>query len=337
MNTTRKLILVSASTAMSFLLIMGLNTAFSANPTANPPETGLTPTFNKVTLGSEVDGVQIDSTGLKRTGGTPFLLDSPVARKIQIASGVVLQVLTNLQVDGTAYLKSTEIGSVLENKDLTVFGKITSSILGIDASQLTTTGDITVGGTASITGDLEAKGVSYLGRSEIGKNTFTGAKSLTVYGNTTIGSATYNKNLNVIGTTTTKDLVSSGIATFNGPATFNGNTALASLYVEGLSTLSGDVTLNGKLYSIGGFGTYTSYYQAFQTADAGITLDLAYACPSGQQIISCGYQPSDSAKSWQIINFWPNHSTNSCILKAKNTSGLKNSLGAVALCHDSDR
>ena len=50
MNKSKKLVLVSLSTALSFVLIMGLETVFSSTPSANPPATNLTPTFSGLTV-----------------------------------------------------------------------------------------------------------------------------------------------------------------------------------------------------------------------------------------------------------------------------------------------
>lgn len=163
MNTTRKLMLVSASTALSFLLIMGLNTAFSANPTLPPPSTGLTPTFNGISLinstsGDEVFNVTTVENGIApnvQIGRSTGLDNIKVFGPIEFLASTIDNItgLTNL---GTTTLGQTTIGTSSSNKNLTVNGDTTVS--GNSTVAGTTTLGTTNIGSASLSKELKSYG-----------------------------------------------------------------------------------------------------------------------------------------------------------------------------------
>ncbi|MDX9971133.1 MAG: hypothetical protein RBS56_04490 [Candidatus Gracilibacteria bacterium] len=329
MNTTKKLLLVSASTALSFLLIMGLNTAFSANPTAVPPSTGLTPTFNKVTLGSDADGVQIDSAGLKNTGGTPFLLDSPVARKIQIASGVVLQVLTNLQVDGTAYFKNAEMGSGINPAQLKVygmgeegkeqlhlvyqgkFGALSNLLLSVvsGGSTIKTEQPLNLVSTSAL-GTISFNGWPYNttpAKVEVnGDLTTTGTTKL--LGATTIGSAVTPSNLTVTGTAYI-DKIETGLPDF---------------------TINDALTVKGKVKATS-FGTLTTRSVDLKaTALNQVVSTPASACLTNETVISCTFKSLVSTQPWLVLS--NRFLGQGCELVAKNQYSGTNTITLTSLC-----
>lgn len=177
MNTTRKLMLVSASTALSFLLIMGLNTAFSANPTANPPETGLTPTFSGLT----VDGVS--NLGTTNIGAGSF----PPTQTLRAFGIAVFDEISSIKTTTntlevtkpSTLLAPITIGTDTNNKNFTVFGNIDNN------TGSTTTRTLTVKSETVLEGPLDVTGKTTLA-GDLSIGTSTNIKNLTVSGNTTI-------------------------------------------------------------------------------------------------------------------------------------------------------
>ncbi len=275
MNTTRKLMLVSASTALSFLLIMGLNTAFSANPTAVPPETGLTPTFNGMTIenSSGDDVVKVDPTAsgmvpsvqIGRSTGADFIklfgtLESQ-GSSISLIDGIfsVLKqgVGTYFKIDTTTTIPSatpeiiigvsgktnTEMYGLTDFKDGEVYvrGNL-STYKNADASQ---NGDLDVQG-ALYVNDSSATGTLFEGNVNIGTN--VAPKNFTVWGTTTNNGTITNTN-----TTTFKAGVTIGENKSGGadPLTVYGATTIGSSTYNGSLTVNGNSTINGNLSASG--------------------------------------------------------------------------------------
>jgi hypothetical protein len=364
MNKTKKLVLVSLSTAVSFVLIMGLETVFSSMPSTNPPATNLTPTFNGLTVGSPTDGITLNKDGLSRAGGTPFILNSPTARKIQISNGVVFEVLNNLIVAGTTYLKNVEIGSGLTPSYLTVFGDtevkenlevtkdinvsgdidvngiLKAKIGGIEASQIIASGDITTGASLSVSGDIEMKGtgIAYLNSTElgattIGKEIFPGNKPLQVYGTTTIGSPSSNNNLNVYGNSYLYgDLDNTSGNTKVSNINISGN-VLSHLTI-GTTSANKNLTVNGKIKakSLGLISRRAVSKGLFVN---GANIERTEGCLTGEIMLSCsphGALANRYAFTVRGVNIF----NNTCYVWATNTSGANAELFVSTTCLDTN-
>jgi len=321
MNKSKKLVLVSLSTALSFVLIMGLETVFSSTPSANPPATNLTPTFNGLT-------VKNFSTGEEFLSISPSTAPSmsPLAGPLIIGNENTLvdikgesifldtkdmylkgKMAIHLNKDGSQGDGGLDIGGPLYIADVNNEGSLIDGDLMIGNSSSSSIGNLSVNGKLSVNGNISDLNFTSSGVTD----EFVVYNDLTVQGNINANGHVYSSDLVV-----------------NGAVIGNNITAYGSVHGT-------DITAYGKIKA-NSIGTYTTYDGALRTVyTLNDRIDLTFTCPSGSVPINCGWDaPTDYVdhRSWSIDTNYIAMKTNSCVLKATNRRNGTNQIKYLATC-----
>lgn len=330
MNTSLKLILVSLSTALSFVLIMGVETVFSENPTALPPSTGLSPVFTNVQITDGTDSISVSPSeisfgktltdklgftkdGLVRTytpsGGSHFVLPitTPVlnfVNGILTLGGAVemseAKIYNNLQVDGAVNTLKIQ----------------TNTIESIGASDT----------------KIDSTGGYNLKLNSVSLNPVVIGKDLTVNGNIIANTNTSNfLDINARNLT-----LSAGLTVNAGNANMLGGLTVGSSISGGSRNLNvnGDAIIKGVVKATS-FGKYDKYGPNFVTASSiDQQVDISYTCPVDSYPVYCGWYVHSSYRTrpWNIDTNYIDMNTRTCMVKATNKYSGDNYIRSYTTC-----
>jgi hypothetical protein len=271
MNTTKKLLLVSASTALSFLLIMGLNTAFSANPTKDPKDaTALSPTFSGLTVKNLTTNEDVFRVEPTASGMVP---------SVQIGRATALDYI-KFFASTVEMMSSLQIGDLGMNRNLTVFGDT-------DVKGNLKIKELEIKQNNAEVWSSEGKLVEMISPGSIIKSLSFG--NLRILDLETTSSPTNATAINIRANDInmySKDISMEGNLIIGNSVDKKDLEVSNNLTVNGTSTISDGLTVNGKITATN-FGTITRYTDTTADINPGIVVVHNKACPAGTAVINC--------------------------------------------------
>ncbi len=273
-STINKVFISFGLAVVAGSILLGVNAVF-AEPTSDPSSsTSVNPTFSGVTIEDGGDSINITSSGIVKNSVTGALQLNANSRVVEIASGVVLRVLTELNVKGiSSFNGDVNVGTNISPKTLTTTGNTISTNLAVTGT--------------SLVNIFAATGNSLLSNTAVG--TTTSPKNLTVTGTSTlattyIGTATSPKDLAVKGDAYLKT-VSIGDVVTPGYLEVYGDTSLNyDVDVGGDMIVGGSLSINGALSTIKVNGptvypTTTVYKSSAATCTTGTIIGCNFYAP----------------------------------------------------------